>query len=211
MEPTLLQKAITLYLGVKAAKPQNDPMFLGMREFITMHFGHEGTRAMVAADAEPVTFLYKKPGNQRPMKAFQHPLNTVKIEPEQVLVKTADVIKKPSDPKTTASDVLTKKSKAAKLGEQDDPHPGHTTGNPNLAVAGEEIETGDNDKNEGAEGIDDIDVVFAKTMKAKALGEKYSPETMTHWLNENGVETTGDESKTQLAKLVLLTIDQVGK
>lgn len=97
---SLLDKSIELYLGVKAAKPMTDPMFMQIKDFILNHFGHEGTRAIAVADEQQIVFTYKQggDGHRRTMRAFEHPLNVAK--------RTAPVAEQPvaEQPPITADD-----------------------------------------------------------------------------------------------------------
>lgn len=276
---SLLDKSIELYMGIKAAKPMNDPMYLQIRDFIVNHFGHEGTRALAVADEQPIVFTYKSntTSTGRQMRAFEHPLNANKrasnqpdaepqtnIEDDGTMALSAlqndyaslgetIAATKHDDPKmagyitaayrlrlrlnavggmTVAPTNYKHKETASKSKQSETP--GNVTKSPELAAKAAK----DAEKNAGKRvspapsptktlpvaaagdvtpgGIEqptttatdpvDVDVEIARTMKAKALGELYPAETLKRYLTTNTVETTGKESRTQLAALVLLHI-----
>lgn len=200
---TLLETASELYAGILAAKPKTDPMFLEFQQFMTTHFGHPGTVAMREIEAQPIEYTYKQnpTGTGRKMRAFQHPLNAAKMETlpnvqTTPIIAPLKLVKGGKEKQTPISKsyVLTAKviptaQPAAEMPGKSDDH----SSEKNQRVADDEM-------------VETIDVELAKTMKAKAFGETYKPATMRAWLNTNGVELSGKESATQLAKIIIDTI-----
>lgn len=212
---TLLEKAIELYVGIMAARPKNDSMYLQFKDFVVMHFGHEGTRAMDAADEQPIVYTYKNQAGSggRTLRAFEHPLNAPKPQPDPEPQPQTNVPAKdpatPPKPKgkdnkggnTTQSKELAdkhakdaQKQAAANAGKQNSPSHSQTK---TADVAPDNATTGD------VVGQVDVDVELVKTMRAKAVGALYPDIVMRLWLEHRGVVLSGKESRTQLGALIL--------
>lgn len=260
---SLLDKSIELYLGVKAAKPMTDPMFMQIKDFIVNHFGHEGTRAIAAADEQQIVFTYKQGGEgyRRTMRAFEHPLNVAKrtapvveelpinaddnalaklqnqyaavcekfaqLKPaeyggdkERKLLDEAIAIRlkinavKPVNPQITPAVTTGNMTKSPELAAktQRDAAKSATPGKQN-SPARSQTQTpvvAAGDATPGGTTNDtrvEIDATKAKTMRARTLGELYTPEVMQWYLKGANVELSGKESRTQLAALILQHIN----
>jgi hypothetical protein len=200
---TLLDTAAKLYRQILETKPKNDPMFLEFQQFMVTHFNHAGTVAMREIDAQPIEYKYKQQNviGGRHFRAFVHPLNTAKMETMVTPQSTPTVIPvaggattKTKMPPVQQSDIL-----AAKSQQRAEP-------------AGKLIDSSKNTGHQKNVVVDDavgnlepvvVNLDTIKTMKAKAVGELYTADVLRQWLNDKQIETTGKESRTQLAALVI--------
>lgn len=177
---TLLDTAAKLYRQILETKPKNDPMFLEFQQFVVTHFNHAGTLAMREIDAQPIEYKYKQQNviGGRRFRAFAHPLNTGKTKM----------------PPVQQSDILAAKSqqRAEPAGKLIDPS--KNTGHQKNVVVDDAVGNLE-------PVVVNLDTI--KTMKAKAVGELYTADVLRQWLNDKQIETTGKESRTQLAALVI--------
>lgn len=178
-------------------------MFLEFNQFMTSHFGHPGTVAMREIESQPIEFTYKNNPAQggRRLRAFVHPLNAASVQPVATPQTTPVIatVKPTNDGKgktnpISKSDVLAEKAKAAAAVSETPGKSDDHSNEKNPLVADDGV-------------VETIDAELAKTMKAKAFGEKYKPETMRAWLAEREITLTGKESATQLAKIIIDTIN----
>lgn len=243
----LLKKSIELYLGVKAAKPRTDPMYLQIRDYIRNHFAYLGTRALAAADELPIVYTYKgnPSGNQR-MQAWQHPTNVNKRLPAaqttdensvltELQTEYADIGRRITESKTgdpqipyliRAAIIIKTQIRALSVTDAPQTAPAKTVQQSGVLAAqaaqrqaaqtdagkkSQHLQPGSPNEKSVVAGdnsattneIQAIDVDRVRDMRAKAITQLYNVETLKNYLTSVGITTTGNESHTQLAGLVL--------
>lgn len=77
----LLALAIQLYKGVITLYARTSPQYLQIRQYITATFGHDGTRAIQAADSEGIQAQPKQRASITTMRVFRHPIAAAKNTP----------------------------------------------------------------------------------------------------------------------------------
>lgn len=197
-----LQTLGLAYEQMFKSRAKTDNRLMELEGYITRHFGHDGTLLLREIKERlsdgPVIVTQQAPKNIG-YKVFEHPkARTATIPPTEGKPNAPLLSENPkvvagngADNEGNAIEVDSKKvDELINSGGVDDSFEG-------LPAYGEEVEN-----------VIDIDIADAKTMKAKAFGLKYPTDLMIRFLQQNGVECPMQSSQTQIASLVIQTINK---
>ena len=211
-----LEIAGQLYEQMFKTRAKTDGRLMELESFIVRHYGHDGTtliRTISERHSAGPVILSETPKQGRQLRPFVHPDAKKKVA--QSNPASTNTTRKGAAVKPAADPVI-----------QSDTIPGGEnpplTSNESQVVAVD----GGSDHNATPDNVTpitispDVEVTVtmtgeltintddAKTMKAAAFGKKYGPELLRKFLSVNGVKYDGNPSVTQLAALVIQTINK---
>lgn len=208
MNPNLeLEIAGQLYEQMFTTRAKTDGRLMELESFIVRHYGHDGTtlvRTIGERYSDGPVILVETPKQGRNLRPFIHP--NAKSATQQSNPVLANTIRKGAVNPAFQSDV-------APGGE----NPPLTSNEPPVvAVDGGNEQTATTDGVKIPPDVETtttmtdeltIDPADAKTMKAAAFGKKYGVAPLRKFLENRGVKYDGNPSVTQLAALVIQTIN----
>ena len=201
---SVLNAAIELYREVCKKYPKTSPAYMQLRQYITGHFGHDGTRAMESVDEErlPVSRATGIIGKR--LQAFKHP-NSKTAQKPQVARQLPGELDGPLNSQLNDGDAA-EGDEAEIDGLPTDP------ANAELKVTNtadtQEAQKDDAQDANTADAQDalklqEIDEAEIKELKAAAVTTKYTYESLSAYVFNKGHKVTGTESHKQLASIAI--------
>lgn len=196
---SVLNKAVELYREVSKSYSKTSPAYMQIRQYITGHFGHEGTRAMDQVDGEqlPVAAASNQPSKR--LRAFQHPNAKTAPKPQSNAKQLPGEVKAPLESQPSEADAV--EGNEAPVDGLPTDSANVATGDGNAPVDG--LPTDHVNQSQDTQAKTVIDEAEIKNMKAAAVANKYDYESLHAYVSSKPHSLTGAESHKQLASIAI--------